>query len=80
MNFFRKFCDVDIINFVILKINKVDISKTLRRDRLLIFQRENFQTSFPAEVTISEINFDPDSTPIDSYIPLSHFCKYPGPD
>jgi hypothetical protein len=34
----------------------------------LIFQRENFQTAVPAEVTISAINFDPDSTPIDSNI------------
>jgi hypothetical protein len=50
---------VDIINSVILKKNKVDISKTQGGDRLFIFQRENFQTSFPA---------DPDSTPIDSNI------------
>jgi hypothetical protein len=33
-----------------------------------MFPRENFQTSFPAEVTINAINFDPDSTPIDSNI------------
>jgi hypothetical protein len=34
----------------------------------LIFQTENFETSFPAEVTISTTNFDPDSTPIGSNI------------
>jgi hypothetical protein len=50
------------------KTIKVDISKTQGVDRLSIFQREIFWTSFPAEVEIMATNFGTESTPIDPNI------------
>jgi hypothetical protein len=47
---------------------KVDTSKTQGGDRLSIFQREIFGTSFPAEVKIMATNFIPESTPINQNI------------
>ena len=54
----------DIISTEIFKNFKVDTSKTQVGDRLLIFQSEDFQRSFPAEVTISVTILEPDSPPI----------------
>jgi hypothetical protein len=66
----RKFFEQTAQDFVSTLIiqKKIDISKTQEGDRLLIFQRQDFWTWFPAEVDISATNFEPDSTSIHSNI------------